>query len=145
MWTGFSRRGFSAKSDMRRPSESLKSGRGRDAATVSLAGVFGSGGSELGWPAETAMASASAFFDQRVELRDLDGVLALFTLTEAEDVGVVGRAAAVEEECRTLEGSGGIIGSIVIELDGPGVSAYDALKRAAESGGDTTYGKEPTT
>jgi hypothetical protein len=38
-------------------------------------------------------------------------------------------AGAVEEECRTLEEAGGIIGSIVIELDGPGVSAYDALKR----------------
>lgn len=38
-------------------------------------------------------------------------------------------AAAVEEECRTLEDSGGLIGSIVIELDGPGVSAYDILKR----------------
>jgi hypothetical protein len=61
MWTGFSSSGFSAKRVMRRPSESSKSGRGRDAATVSLAGVLGSGGSELGWPAETAMASASAF------------------------------------------------------------------------------------
>jgi hypothetical protein len=39
-------------------------------------------------------------------------------------------AAAVEEECRTLEDAGGIIGAIVIELDGPGVSAYDALKRS---------------
>ena len=38
-------------------------------------------------------------------------------------------AGAVEEECRTLEDAGGIIGSIVIELDGPGVSAYDILKR----------------
>lgn len=38
-------------------------------------------------------------------------------------------AGAVEEECRTLEEAGGLIGSIVIELDGPGVSAYDALKR----------------
>ena len=36
--------------------------------------------------------------DQRIELRDLDGVVALFALTEAEDVGVVGRAAAVEKE-----------------------------------------------
>lgn len=38
-------------------------------------------------------------------------------------------AARVEEECRTLEDAGGIIGSIVIELDGPGVSCYDMLKR----------------
>lgn len=38
-------------------------------------------------------------------------------------------AGVVEEECKTLEESGGIIGSIVIELDGPGVSAYDSLKR----------------
>jgi len=38
-------------------------------------------------------------------------------------------AGVVEEECKTLEESGGLIGSIVIELDGPGVSAYDMLKR----------------
>ena len=38
-------------------------------------------------------------------------------------------AAKVEEACRTLEDAGGIIGAIVIELDGPGVSAYDTLKR----------------
>ena len=38
-------------------------------------------------------------------------------------------AAAVEEQCRTLEDAGGVIGTIVIELDGPGVSAYDALRR----------------
>lgn len=38
-------------------------------------------------------------------------------------------AAAVEELCRTLEGAGGIIGAIVVELDGPGVSCYDQLKR----------------
>ena len=35
----------------------------------------------------------------------------------------------VEDECRTLEDAGGTIGSIVIELDGPGVSCYDTLKR----------------
>lgn len=39
-------------------------------------------------------------------------------------------AGAVEEECRTLEDAGGEIGAIIIELDGPGVSAYDALKRS---------------
>ena len=38
-------------------------------------------------------------------------------------------AAVVEEECRTLEDAKGTIGSIVIELDGPGVSAYDILMR----------------
>lgn len=38
-------------------------------------------------------------------------------------------AALVEDECKTLEEAGGIIGSIVIELDGPGVSAYDTLMR----------------
>ncbi len=38
-------------------------------------------------------------------------------------------AAVVEEVCRTLEDAGGIIGLIAIELDGPGVSAYDVLKR----------------
>lgn len=38
-------------------------------------------------------------------------------------------AARVQEECRRLEQSGGYIGSIVIELDGPGVSAYDCLMR----------------
>ena len=38
-------------------------------------------------------------------------------------------AGVVENECQELENAGGEIGSIVIELDGPGVSCYDALKR----------------
>jgi phage terminase large subunit len=38
-------------------------------------------------------------------------------------------AAAVEEQCRQFEDAGQIIGMISIELDGPGVSAYDTLKR----------------
>ena len=38
-------------------------------------------------------------------------------------------AGVVVEECEQLEATGGAIGSIVIELDGPGVSCYDALKR----------------
>lgn len=38
-------------------------------------------------------------------------------------------AAVVEEECDKLTKIGGEIGYIVIELDGPGVSAYDCLKR----------------
>lgn len=47
-------------------------------------------------------------------------------------------AGATEEECRTLEDAGGSIGSIVIELDGPGVSAYDILKRGKYA--DKVYG-----
>ena len=35
----------------------------------------------------------------------------------------------VEEECRNLEATGEYISGIVIELDGPGVSCYDYLKR----------------
>ena len=38
-------------------------------------------------------------------------------------------AAAVEEKCREFEDAGQIISMISIELDGPGVSAYDTLKR----------------
>lgn len=38
-------------------------------------------------------------------------------------------AGAVEDICRGLEAGSGIIGLIAIELDGPGVSAYDCLKR----------------
>jgi len=38
-------------------------------------------------------------------------------------------AGATEEVCRDLEDAGGIIGMISLELDGPGVSAYDTLKR----------------
>lgn len=38
-------------------------------------------------------------------------------------------AALVEEQCKTLVEAGGEIGAIVIELDGPGVSCYDTLKR----------------
>lgn len=38
-------------------------------------------------------------------------------------------AGVVEEECRTLEDAGGEVFSIVIELDGPGVSCFDQLKR----------------
>ena len=36
--------------------------------------------------------------DERVELGDLDGVVALFAFTETEDISVIGRAAAVEEQ-----------------------------------------------
>lgn len=39
-------------------------------------------------------------------------------------------SAVVQEQCKDLEGAGGRIGLIVIELDGPGVSAYDDLKRS---------------
>lgn len=38
-------------------------------------------------------------------------------------------ASAVEYECKVLEDAGGTIGAIIIELDGPGVSAYDQLRR----------------
>jgi hypothetical protein len=38
-------------------------------------------------------------------------------------------AAVVEECCRELEDAGGLIGMVSIELDGPGVSAYDSLRR----------------
>lgn len=38
-------------------------------------------------------------------------------------------AGAVEEECRTLEEAGGEIDAIVIELDGPGVSCFDQLRK----------------
>jgi phage terminase large subunit len=41
----------------------------------------------------------------------------------------VALASAVEYECKVLEESGGKIGAIVIELDGPGVSCYDQLRR----------------
>lgn len=37
-------------------------------------------------------------------------------------------AGLVEQECATLESSGGIIHAIVIELDGAGVSCFDQLK-----------------
>lgn len=43
-------------------------------------------------------------------------------------------AGSVEEKCRTLTDAGGLIGMIVIELDGPGVSAYDQLKRGKFAG-----------
>lgn len=38
-------------------------------------------------------------------------------------------AGIVEDHCKTLEEAGGEIGAIVIELDGPGVSCYDTLRR----------------
>ncbi|MBK9497031.1 MAG: hypothetical protein IPO08_21470 [Xanthomonadales bacterium] len=44
----------------------------------------------------------------------------------------------VEEQCRELEDAGGAIGMICIELDGPGVSAYDHLKRTKYAG--VTFG-----
>ena len=47
-------------------------------------------------------------------------------------------AALVEEECATLEAAGGNIEAIVIELDGPGVSAFDQLKRGKY--GNKVYG-----
>lgn len=38
-------------------------------------------------------------------------------------------AGLVEEQCRKLESAGGIIGRIVIEMDGPGVSCVDQLRQ----------------
>jgi hypothetical protein len=38
-------------------------------------------------------------------------------------------AGAIEEECRQLEDAGGEMGAIVIELDGPGVSCFDQLRK----------------
>jgi phage terminase large subunit len=54
----------------------------------------------------------------------------LLTLPLIAKKGVDGLAlaAAVEECCRELEDAGGLIGMICIELDGPGVSAYDTLR-----------------
>jgi phage terminase large subunit len=56
---------------------------------------------------------------------------ALLTLPQKELSKVDGPklAATVEDMCRDLEKAGGRIGIIVIELDGPGVSAYDSLKQ----------------
>jgi hypothetical protein len=55
----------------------------------------------------------------------------LLTLKPIPARGVDGHALAamVEEQCRQFEDAGQIIGVIAIELDGPGVSAYDTLKR----------------
>lgn len=47
-------------------------------------------------------------------------------------------AAEVEEACKDLEDAGGTIGMIAIELDGPGVSCYDCLKRGKYA--DVTVG-----
>lgn len=41
----------------------------------------------------------------------------------------VALASAVEYECKILQEAGGKIGAIVIELDGPGVSCYDQLRK----------------
>ena len=62
--------------------------------------------------------------DQRIELRDLDGVVALFALTEAEDISVVGRAATVEEQrvlaedrgTQGFRGGGGFVPSGLVHL-----------------------------
>ncbi len=55
----------------------------------------------------------------------------LLTLPQIERGKLDGHelCGAVEEVCRDLEAAGGKIGMIVIELDGPGVSCYDCLKR----------------
>lgn len=56
---------------------------------------------------------------------------ALLTLPQKELSKVDGPklAASIEDMCGDLEKAGGRIGSVVIELDGPGVSAYDSLKQ----------------
>lgn len=56
------------------------------------------------------------------------GLLNLDQITRKQIDGPV-LAATVEDHCKSLEASGGEIGAIVIELDGPGVSCYDTLKR----------------
>lgn len=48
------------------------------------------------------------------------------TLNKMDGPQLAGR---VEEECRTLESTGEFVQAIVIELDGPGVSCYDHLRR----------------
>jgi len=55
----------------------------------------------------------------------------LLTLKPVPFKGLDGHAlaASVEEQCRVFEDAGQLIGMIAIELDGPGVSAYDTLKR----------------
>jgi len=57
------------------------------------------------------------------------GLLSLPQLT-ARGLDGPALAGKVEEACRELEDAGGIIGLIAIELDGPGVSCYDCLKRS---------------
>jgi len=53
--------------------------------------------------------------------------LPLIGMRKADGPSLAGR---IMDECRTLTKTGGEIGAIVIELDGPGVSAYDVLKRS---------------
>jgi len=47
-------------------------------------------------------------------------------------------AGRVMDECESLVRSGGTIGAIIIELDGPGVSCYDTLTRSKFS--DVLFG-----
>jgi phage terminase large subunit len=65
------------------------------------------------------------------------GLLTLpqITVRKADGPELAGR---VIDECRRLEAAGGEIGAIVIELDGPGVSCYDVLKRSKYA--DVVYG-----
>ena len=51
----------------------------------------------------------------------------LIGMRKADGPDLAGR---VMDDCETLERAGGTIGAIIIELDGPGVSAYDVLKRS---------------
>lgn len=58
------------------------------------------------------------------------GLLSLPQITRKQIDGPI-LAGVVEDHCRSLVSGGGEIGAIVIELDGPGVSCYDTLKRGS--------------
>src|SRR5439155_14377763 len=67
-----------------------------------------SGGHRAGslWSALEPVDLGLGGFDERVELRNLDGVLPLLAFAEAEEVGLIRRPPAVEEE-RVLADDGG--------------------------------------
>lgn len=57
------------------------------------------------------------------------GLLSLEQIVRKQIDGIT-LSGVVENHCRTLEEAGDEIGAIVIELDGPGVSCFDTLKRS---------------
>jgi phage terminase large subunit len=71
---------------------------------------------------------AAHFGDDETVIHSRRGRLNLpqITLRQCDGIAI---AHKVEDHCRELESAGGEIWSITIELDGPGVSAYDQLKR----------------
>lgn len=99
-----------------------------DGSLVDAAQRLGPADVEVNGPWVIAIDAAHMGDDESV-ITKRRGLLTLPQVVRSKLDGHV-LAGEVIDECAELEKAGGTIGLIVIELDGPGVSCYDCLKRS---------------